>query len=181
MCPKPSVTLLALDSLSDPRDRSGLLAALAHHWQYAVFVEALAEKDPHLLPDAVVAAEMHSSAEVLEEVRRFADRRDHPASRRPSSRASSHTRTEEPENDLADLTRRELEVLDLIAAGMRNPEIAQRLFLTNATVKCHVNHIFYKLGVTSRVHAILKYQASVRHATPAEHAGLNPQTGKDPA
>lgn len=59
---------------------------------------------------------------------------------------------------VASLTRRETEVLLLIAEGNRNQEIAQTLFLSPATVKTHVNHIFSKLGVANRVEAILVYQ-----------------------
>ncbi|GAA2525009.1 response regulator [Winogradskya humida] len=48
------------------------------------------------------------------------------------------------------LTDRESEILQLIAEGLANREIAARLFIGNATVKTHVNHIFAKLGVTTR-------------------------------
>jgi len=53
-----------------------------------------------------------------------------------------------------DLTRRELEVLSLIARGLSNKEIATQLFLTEATVKTHVNHIFGKTGSTTRAQAV---------------------------
>ncbi|GAA2575172.1 response regulator transcription factor [Winogradskya consettensis] len=48
------------------------------------------------------------------------------------------------------LTDRENQILQLIAEGLPNREIAARLFIGNATVKTHVNHIFAKLGVTTR-------------------------------
>jgi DNA-binding NarL/FixJ family response regulator len=48
------------------------------------------------------------------------------------------------------LTRRELEVLVLLAAGKTNRGIAQDLFVSEKTVATHVGHIFTKLGVTSR-------------------------------
>lgn len=53
----------------------------------------------------------------------------------------------------AGLTARELEVLDLIAAGLRNSEIAARLFLSEKTVDHHVSAILRKLGVSSRLKA----------------------------
>ena len=53
-----------------------------------------------------------------------------------------------------DLTRRELEVLALIARGLSNKEIASTLFLTEATVKTHVNHIFGKTGSRTRAQAV---------------------------
>jgi len=52
------------------------------------------------------------------------------------------------------LTQREVEVLKLIAAGLSNTEIATALFVSNATVKTHVNHIFEKAGVRDRAQAV---------------------------
>ena len=52
------------------------------------------------------------------------------------------------------LTQREVEILGLIAQGLTNPEIAERLFLSNHTVKTHINRIFAKTGSRDRVAAI---------------------------
>lgn len=52
------------------------------------------------------------------------------------------------------LTRRELSVLRLLAAGNSNREIAEALGITDGTVKIHVAHLFAKLDVTSRTEAI---------------------------
>ena len=52
------------------------------------------------------------------------------------------------------LTRRELEVLALIGEGLSNREIASHLFLTEATVKTHVNRIFAKTGSRDRAQAV---------------------------
>jgi DNA-binding NarL/FixJ family response regulator len=53
-----------------------------------------------------------------------------------------------------ELTPREVEVLKLIAAGMSNQEIADELVLSNATVKTHINRIFYKTGARDRAQAV---------------------------
>jgi DNA-binding NarL/FixJ family response regulator len=53
-----------------------------------------------------------------------------------------------------ELTPREVEVLRLIAAGLSNGEIADKLVLSSATVKTHVNRIFYKTGARDRAQAV---------------------------
>ena len=64
------------------------------------------------------------------------------------------------------LTAREAEVLTLLASGLSNTEIAQRLFLSNATVKTHINRIFAKTGARDRAQAVrYAYQHGI--ATPA--------------
>jgi DNA-binding NarL/FixJ family response regulator len=63
---------------------------------------------------------------------------------------------------LRELTEREREVFELIAQGLSNSEIADRLFLTEGTVKTHVKHIFEKLDVRDRTQAvILAYEVGV--------------------
>ncbi len=52
------------------------------------------------------------------------------------------------------LTERELDVLRLLDTGSSNREIAKTLFVTEATVKTHLVHVFEKLGADSRARAI---------------------------
>jgi DNA-binding NarL/FixJ family response regulator len=63
---------------------------------------------------------------------------------------------------LGDLTRRETEVLELVAHGLSNVEIAERLMVSEATVKTHVGHVFTKLDLRDRVQAVIyAYESGV--------------------
>jgi DNA-binding NarL/FixJ family response regulator len=53
----------------------------------------------------------------------------------------------------AELTPREVEVLGLVAEGLTNPQVAQKLFLSPRTVQRHLNSVYRKLGVSSRTAA----------------------------
>jgi len=52
------------------------------------------------------------------------------------------------------LTAREIEVLSQIAGGNRNRDIAEKLFITEETVKVHIKHIMEKLGANDRTQAV---------------------------
>ena len=56
----------------------------------------------------------------------------------------------------SDLTEREVEILDLLAQGYRNKQIAEKLFLSPHTIRTHIYNIYEKLQVNNRVEAINK-------------------------
>lgn len=74
--------------------------------------------------------------------------------REPSATARS--------DDSLELTEREREVMNLLAQGRSNPEIARDLFISEKTVKNHINRIYSKLGVTSRAAAIASWLGTGR-------------------
>jgi len=59
---------------------------------------------------------------------------------------------ESPEED--GLTRRELEILELMVTGSSNPDIAEKLFVSRSTIKFHVSNILMKLGAATRTEAV---------------------------
>jgi LuxR family maltose regulon positive regulatory protein len=76
--------------------------------------------------------------------------------KREKTRAETISLAPRPISSIEPLTRRELEVLHLIAAGLSNREIAQRLVISPGTVKAHASNIYDKLGVRKRTQAVAK-------------------------
>jgi len=63
-------------------------------------------------------------------------------------------------NEVEGLSPREREILELLAAGFPNKQIAARLGLTDGTVRWHLRHVYNKLHVRSRMEAALKFLSS---------------------
>ena len=79
-------------------------------------------------------------------------------------------------NDAPVLTKRESEILRLIASGKSLPEIAGELYLGVTTVKTHVQHLYEKLGDTGKAHDCLR-SGSVRGSAAPRSSSSAPVTG----
>jgi DNA-binding NarL/FixJ family response regulator len=70
-------------------------------------------------------------------------------------------------DEIGDLTERELDVFRLLARGLSNAEIGQQLYISDATVKTHITHIFQKLQLRDRVQAVVfAYETGVLDTDP---------------
>jgi len=143
----PDVRVIALTTYADDESVLGALRAGARGYltkdasgdDIRAAILAVARGDAALDP----AVQHHVVAALANE--RAADAAP-AASGRPSRAA---------EDELPDgLTTREAEVLALIAEGLTNAEIAQRLVVSPTTIKSHINHLFGKAGIRDRAQAI---------------------------
>ena len=146
----------ALESWEEAARLSGAAAALASRigcatppWDQALYDAALAGVRPAV--EAARFAELWAEGQALDvdEAVAYA-RRGRGERKRPSS-------------GWASLTPMERHVVDLVAEGLRNTEIAARLFVAPSTIKTHLGHVFAKLDVSTR--AELAALATRRHDT----------------
>ena len=165
LCPRPALAALALESAPSQALTQRLMGALASHWGFGGLVEALLADSPELAAPAVRAAAERASDEVLTHVLTLTQ-----GSRNGAVAGAVEAALQErpgvsfvPGPVFPDLTKRERQVLRLMSEGKRNQDIADELFLSLATVKTHVYHIYTKLGVRDRVEAILAFKAATGH------------------
>ena len=78
------------------------------------------------------------------------------------------------DSGLSSLTKRELEIAELITDRMTNPQIAEKLFLSKKTIETHIRNVFHKLGVSSRVEVarVVEHERRERVPRPASAAGV---------
>lgn len=156
----PEMATLALADAGLASRRADLIDALVHSAKSVpLLIELMASGDASQQALIVDACGRRGSALVTQRLLEWA--RKHGSARQLRAMRKALDLGADGGQPSADLTPREYEVLGLVAAGHRNPEIAAQLYLSEKTVKTHVNHIFTKLGVTSRVQAVLYYRATI--------------------
>ncbi|MEU8214122.1 LuxR C-terminal-related transcriptional regulator, partial [Micromonospora sp. NPDC049044] len=106
-----------------------------------------------LLREAYQVAQGLGAVPLTSEIRELAGRARVPLEEHEALSATRAAPTEASDDELALLTAREREVLALVAEGLTNKEIGQRLFISERTIGVHVSHIFDKLQVRTRVQA----------------------------
>jgi predicted ATPase/DNA-binding CsgD family transcriptional regulator len=130
---RPADALRLLAASSAGRERSGYPRLAIDR---AAHEDLVAELRDALGDDAFAAAEADGAALSLDDAAALAGRRPGPGRRPPTGWAS--------------LTPAEEQVAALVVQGLTNPQIAERLYVSRATVKTHLSHIYAKLGVANR-------------------------------
>jgi DNA-binding NarL/FixJ family response regulator len=146
-----------LDSLPETRvlvlttyaDDEFLFPALQAGARGYLTKDATAEEIEHAIW-ALIAGQTHLGAAVQQRLVTAVLEQTPPPPPTPAGEPAAASGANLPDQ----LTPREVEVLKLIAAGLSNNEIADKLVLSNATIKTHINRIFYKTGARDRAQAV---------------------------
>jgi DNA-binding NarL/FixJ family response regulator len=133
---------------SAPSVKIVVMGLMESEKQILRYVEAGA--DGYVLRDSSVEDLLTSIRAAYDEKALISPRIAAALMRRIRELARLFSRAEMGTGDLGELTRREREVLDLIAKGLTNREIAEHLFIQEGTVKNHVHSILQELDVTNR-------------------------------
>lgn len=153
-----------LQRFSDPETTNTLLDLAARHWNGMHIIIAAQELNEVAGVAATKAALAHRSDAEIATVLAKATRSRYLEVRRVAGELRRSQRLSDScsRPNVLGLTKREVQVMDLMAEGLTNEELAARLFISLPTVKTHVNHIFTKLGARDRVSAVLQFREAVR-------------------
>jgi DNA-binding NarL/FixJ family response regulator len=175
---RPDVLIASADSASGATDGIGCVRRAHEQWAGVKSVVLAADDDPQQIEAAFAAGASvycvkRAAAEDLAVAIRqafehsiyFASEQSRQAA---PARAASETSTRSDE--AAELTRRELEILQLVAEGHSNSALARMLWVTEQTVKFHLSNIYRKLNVSNRTEASRWAQL---HGLLAESAAAN--------
>ncbi|MBA0053731.1 response regulator transcription factor [Streptomyces sp. AJS327] len=162
----PDVVIIdSAASTLDAADVVRCFARNASNVRCLALVAALDERVPHLLHAGVRGLLLNhsSSTEIISAVRLvaagytlfFSAGGSFAAGAKSAVATESEVRREPDPETLERLTRREVDVLRLIARGCSNAEIAAVLYVSESTVKSHVQRMLDKLDLRNRVHAVI--------------------------
>ena len=145
--PRPQLASMILRRHRSNGLGPALVEALSHYWRFTETAETLRQLCP---------SQVGTWIDLMTAGNRPAGPGRNDRRRSPRPVPPRHLST--GASALDELTSREWQVLELMAADRSNEEIAAELFIVIATVKTHINHILRKLGQTTRVGAVLEYQ-----------------------
>lgn len=135
----PRAARPVLDEAIDAARETGEVYALALALVYSGWCHQWTDGDPlgdRLLDEAIEVCRLHGEALEIDEAVAYATRGRGERGR--------------PSSGWASLTPAELDVVRLVADGLTNPQVGERLFISRRTVQTHLAHIFAKLGISTR-------------------------------
>jgi len=166
LCPRPELVSRVIRRHRVNGLGPALLEALSHHWLFPKTAATLKELGPTQIGTWLGHLNVEAPMTGLESERGR-------QARAPAARGGQPSDVKL----LGQLSRREHDVLELMAQDRSNDQIAAELFIAVSTVKTHVNHILRKLGQTTRIGAVLEYQ---RLIGAAGHLAVHPGTSSSP-
>jgi two-component system, NarL family, response regulator LiaR len=156
---RASVDVLLLDLRMPRMDGFACLDAVASKWPALPVIILTVEEDPKVGMDvirrgaAAYVPKFVRPSDLASLVRQVASGSVLMGGNRLVGALASAEQTAVPDRPAHGLTDRELEVLELVAQGKTNSDIARELFITTKTVKYHLSAVFSKLGVRNRTEA----------------------------
>lgn len=159
---KPQVLLLH-SRLGESNGRSVLQQLQRGHPRVRVLILISNDKDADLikglrLPSAQIVPKQASFQQLIQWIRQLEEaggRVDASIAGIPPPEAFAPAPWSSEEKDSSPLSARERQVVELVSQGFKNREIAQRMFISEQTVKNHLHNIFDKLGVSDRLELAL--------------------------
>jgi two-component system, NarL family, response regulator LiaR len=157
LCEKFQPDVVVMDLLMPKMDGVAATEAIHKRWPQINIIALTSFKEKEYVEGALKAGAMSyllknvSANELLAAICHAADGQ---SSLSPEAAQVLIKKVNEPTKPGNDLTEREYEILVLMVEGLSNSEIAEKLVVSQSTVKFHVSNILSKLGVTSRTEAV---------------------------
>lgn len=157
VCERARPDVILMDLLMPKMDGTATIQVIRERWPQTQIVTLTSFGEKELVHEALRAGAISyllknvSVDELADAIR--AAHAGRPTLAPEATQALIQAASQEPE-PVYDLTRREYEVLELMAEGLTNPDIAARLTISRSTARAHVSHILSKLEVSNRAEAV---------------------------